>query len=86
MLLPSGGLGNFICELSIALRKIHVLCVLPSQPAQTNMNYIKLYATITFWVSTPFLPINEIWFSKETHACTCVPSITPTETNNKHQC
>jgi hypothetical protein len=80
VLLPSGGLGNFIRGLSIASRKIHVSCALPSKPAQTNVNCMsKLHATITFWVGTPFRPINGIWFSKETHACTCVPSIAPTQ-------
>ena len=79
-LLPSGGLGNFTRGLSIASRKIRVSCALPSQPAQTNVNCMsKLHAAITFWVGTPFLSINGIWFSEETHARTCVPSIAPTQ-------
>ena len=79
-LLPSSGLENFICGLSIASRKIRVSCALPSQPAQTNVNCMsKLYIAITFWVSTSFLPINGIWFSEETHAHTCVPMIAPTQ-------
>jgi hypothetical protein len=49
MLLPSSGLGNFLCGLSIALRKIHVSCALPSQSAKTNMNYkSRLHEAITF--------------------------------------
>jgi hypothetical protein len=37
----------------------------------------KLHAAIIFWVGTPFLPINGIWFSCDTQARICVPSIAP---------
>jgi hypothetical protein len=37
----------------------------------------KIHATIIFWVGTPFLPIKGIWFSCDTQARTCVPSIAP---------
>jgi hypothetical protein len=37
----------------------------------------KLHTTIIFWVGTPFLPIKGIWFSCDTQARTCVPSIAP---------
>jgi len=58
---PSGGFEKFILLLSIASRKIHVLCALPSYLAHTNMNCIsKLQAAMTFCVGTPFLPINGI--------------------------
>jgi hypothetical protein len=49
-LLPSGSLGNFICGLSIASRKIRVSCALPSQPAQTNVNCMsKLHVAHLFF-------------------------------------
>jgi hypothetical protein len=37
----------------------------------------KLHAAIIFWVGTPFLPINGIWFSCDTQARTYVSSIAP---------
>jgi hypothetical protein len=50
-----------------------VQCALPSHPAQININCMsKLHAAIIFWVSTPFLLINDIWFSCDTQTCTCV--------------
>lgn len=41
-----------------------------------------------FWADTPFLLIKGIWFSADTQACTCVPSITLMQfyiKNNTHQ-
>jgi len=76
--IPSGCFRNLIFGLSIASRNILVSCALSSHSTQTNVNCIsKLHAAIIFWVGTPFLPINGIWFSYDTQAHTCVPSIAP---------
>jgi len=76
--IPSGGFRNLIFGLSIASRNILVSCALPFHLAQTNVNCMsKIHATIIFWVGTPFLPIKGIWFSCDTQARTCVPSIAP---------